>query len=60
MPAYPAQAKTDKEQEAKWRAESDLRSLVEAEEIRKDKGRMAAALKCAREKMAAMKEIKAA
>ena len=57
--AYPSNTKTDKEQEAKWRAEADLRSLVEAEEVRKDKARMKAAMACAREQMDAMQAIKA-
>lgn len=32
-------------QEKKWRAESDARALVEAEEVKADKGRLTAAKK---------------
>ena len=35
---------TDKEREAKWRAESDLRTLAEAKEIRMDDKRLKAAI----------------
>ena len=35
---------SDKEQEAKWRAESDLRTLVEAKAIRMDEKRLKAAI----------------
>lgn len=41
-------------EDSKWRAESDLRTLIEAAEIRKDKKRFAAAQACAKEKLAAM------
>lgn len=37
--------------EKKWRAESDLRTLIEAEKIKKDKARFGAAMK-ARDEMA--------
>lgn len=33
-------------QEKKWQAESDLRCLIDAEKIKKDKPRHAAAMKC--------------
>ena len=41
----------------KWRAESDLRTLVEAREIRADKPRYSAAMKMAKEKLEVMKDI---
>lgn len=41
----------------KWRAESDMRTLVEAEEIRRDSKRFAAAQACAKKKIADMKSV---
>lgn len=41
-----------------WQAECDLRTLIDAEKIKKDKARHAAALKKHAEMMAAMQEIK--
>lgn len=38
-------------------AADDCRTLIDAEEIKKDKPRMKAALKAAKEKMAALKEV---
>lgn len=43
--------------ESKWRAEEDLRTLISAQEIRKDKKRMAAVRKLAREKIEKMKNL---
>lgn len=43
--------------EKKMMAESDLHTLVEAEKIKKDAGRMKAAMQCKKEKMAAMEAI---
>ncbi|HEY0955817.1 MAG TPA: hypothetical protein VGE36_13715 [Roseateles sp.] len=43
--------------EAKWRAENDMRTLAQAVEIRKDPKRLTAAKKCAEEKLAEMKAI---
>lgn len=40
--------------EAKWRAESDMRTLTEAAAIRRDPKRLAAARKCAKDKLADM------
>jgi hypothetical protein len=37
-----------------YQAQSDLGTLIEAEKIKKDKTRFAAAMKCRSEKMAAM------
>lgn len=38
-------------EDAKWRAESDLRTLIEAEQIEKDPKRIKAARELAKEKM---------
>ena len=43
--------------EADFRAESDMRSLIEAEKIKKDKGRMSAALKKGREQRDALASV---
>lgn len=43
--------------DAKWRAESDLNTLTQAIEIRKDPKRMKAASKLAKEKVAEMASI---
>lgn len=50
-------SKEDEEREARWRAESDLRTLVDAEEIKKDSKRMAAAKKMGREQAAALRKV---
>jgi len=49
----PAMAKQEKE----WRADSDLRTLIEAEKIKKDKPRYTAAMKVHKDMMAAMEKI---
>lgn len=36
-------------EDTKWRAESDLRTLIDAEKIKRDKGRMKAAMAIKRE-----------
>lgn len=51
-----SKSEMDKE-EKRWRAESDLRTLIEAEEIRADKPRLKAAMNIRKEKMASMKKI---
>ena len=43
--------------EAKWRAESDLRTLTEAKKIQKDAKRMAAVRKLAKEEIARMESL---
>lgn len=43
-----------------WQAESDMRALAEAEEIRKDPKRLKAALAKAKEKIAELQSIPAA
>ena len=40
-----------------WRAESDLRALCEADEIKKDPKRLAAAQAVAKEKLASMGKV---
>ncbi|MDO8312871.1 MAG: hypothetical protein Q7T25_13125 [Sideroxyarcus sp.] len=42
-----------------WQAESDLRTLVEAEEIRGDPKRLAAAKACAKDKLVDMAKVAA-
>lgn len=44
--------------EKKWRAESDLGTLIEAEKIKKDKPRFKAAMACRDDKMKAMQSLK--
>lgn len=44
-------------EEARWQAESDLRTLVEAREVQKDAKRMAAVRKLAKEKAAVLKSL---
>ncbi len=46
-------------QEKQWRADSDLRTLIEAEKIKKDKARYAAAMKMHNEQLTALKAIEA-
>ena len=48
---------TDDEQEKKWEAQNDCRSLIEAQEIKNDPDRLKAAMKEAKTKMAALKEV---
>lgn len=44
-------------QEKRWRAESDMRTLAEAEDIRKDPKRLAAAKAMAKEKLAELQKV---
>lgn len=53
MAATPKMSAQDKE----YMAESDLRTMVEAEKIKRDKPRMAAAMKKHKDMMAAMENI---
>ena len=48
---------TSKAQDARFQAESDVRTLVEAGKIKRDKGRMAAAQKSVKEQKAALAKI---
>lgn len=43
--------------DAKWRAEDDMRTLARAVEIRRDPARLAAAKKMAREKLAELQTV---
>lgn len=43
--------------DSKWRAESDMRTLAEAEAIRRDPKRLKAAQKCAAEQLDAMQDV---
>ena len=45
------------DEDMRWRAEDDLRTLVEAEKIRGDSKRLKAAMAMRKEKMAAMKSL---
>ena len=49
--AVPAMLESDK----KWRAESDLRTLMDAHEIQKDSARLKAAKAAAKKQLAALK-----
>jgi hypothetical protein len=44
-------------EDAKWRAESDLRTLTHAQEIQKDKMRLRAAKVCAKEQMKSLSKV---
>jgi hypothetical protein len=46
-----------RKEEEKWRAESDLRTLTEAEEIKRDPKRLAMAQACAKEKLIEMAAV---
>ena len=48
---------TDKAQDARLQAESDVRTLVDAAKIKRDKRRMAAAQKSAKEQKAALEKV---
>lgn len=44
-------------QEREWRAESDLRSLKEAEDVRRDRARLSAARRIAQKQMVGLRRI---
>lgn len=44
-------------QEREWRAESDMRTLIEAEKIKKDRSRLTAALKKGKQERDALSEV---
>lgn len=52
MPMQPS--KTD---EQKWQAESDVRTLIDAEKIKADKPRLRRAMKMAKEQADALKNV---
>lgn len=60
MAAETADDKEEDAQEKKWMAESDLRSLIEAEKIMADPKRLKAAMAAKRELTDALKNIKTA
>jgi len=43
--------------DAKWRAEDDMRTLARAQEVMADPKRLAAAKKCAKEKLTEMQAV---
>lgn len=43
--------------ESKWRAEDDMRTLARAQEVMADPKRLAAAKKCAKEKLTEMQAV---
>ncbi len=49
--------KEEEKREAEYRADSDLRLLIEAEKIKKDKPRYAAAMKMHKEQLDALQNI---
>ena len=49
---------TNKQRDARFEAESDVRTLVQAEEIKKDTKRMAAAMKMATEQKVALEQVR--
>lgn len=53
----PVSRKSMDADEAKWRAEDDLRTLERADELRADKGRFRAALTHGRSKLRSMKRV---
>lgn len=44
-------------EEKQWKADSDLRTLIDAEKIKKDKARYSAAMKMHKDMMAALRGI---
>ena len=48
---------SNRKDELRWRAESDLRTLTEAEELKKDKGRMGRVAKLAQEQIKTAKKF---
>ena len=52
-----AAAKAMPVEDMKWRAESDLRTLQQAQEIQRDRARMKAAKCCARDQMKALAKV---
>jgi hypothetical protein len=50
-------SKDAKASERKWRAESDLRALSEADEIRRDRSRVSAARGIARKQLTGLRRI---
>jgi ABC-type uncharacterized transport system ATPase subunit len=57
MPEAKTSAPEYSKEEQKWRAEEDLRTLIRAKEIKSDKKRLMAALKCGREQKADLLKV---
>ena len=56
---YPANPKTSAQQDQKWEAERDVRTLSDANEIIKDKARHKRAKDCAKAQMKALESLEA-
>lgn len=56
-PAKYVPSAEDKAMEKKWKAEEDIRTMQRAEEIKKDKSRMAEMKKVAKEQMNNLKKV---
>ena len=54
-----AERRSQAQEEARWRAESDLRTLRQAEEIRRDPSRLKRAATMAAEEMKALQAVRA-
>ena len=54
-----AERRSQAQEEARWRAESDLRTLLQAEEIRRDPNRLKRAATMAAEEMRALQAVRA-
>lgn len=50
-------SKVEAAQEKEWKADSDLRTLIEAEKIKKDKARYAAAMTMRNQQLAALQNM---
>lgn len=57
--AHEQPTEESKAEEEKYEAERDVRTLVDADEIRKDAKRLKRAMKMAREQMAVLKQVQA-
>ena len=55
----PAERRSQAQEEARWRAESDLRTLRQAEEIRRDPSRLKRAATMAADEMKALQAVRA-
>ena len=55
--SYAVNAVSMRKEEERWRAESDMRALQEAEAIKRDPKRLKAAQDCAKEKLLGLAKI---
>ena len=53
----PTPAEVNAKQEAEWKAENDLRTLIDAEKIKKEPSRLRAAMAKAKEQRAALETV---